>query len=246
MKAKIIMVVLALSLTLSLLAVTVPVGACQPKVALYQSESEGTAILYNLLSENYDVTYIGSEEVKAGELSQYDLVVMPGGGTHLLDAILSWKWRQEVKAYVSGGGAFLGICGGASVGGLLHLGGASTNWSIPLMGYFIYYSLTGAKGSAEVDWQEPNLFGMNEGDKTNIVWAAGPYFTDVGQLRVEALYAQNKLLIPMKGEPAIVSGYHGSGKVVLIGPHPEYPYPYPDGGGDNAWIIDTAVEWLIN
>jgi len=213
-------------------------------IAIYSTDSAGCAIIYDLLVSKYRVKYIYTADILEGNLSQYDVAVFPGGSTHFLAAIKSVQFRTEIIKYVERGGRYLGICGGAILASFLHLGDCDTGWLLDLAIYHLYYTITDTKGVMAVRWQEGNIFEMN--GISEMTWAAGPYFTRLGNLKAEAVYLHDQFLLLSAGKPAIASGRHGEGKLVLFGMHPEYPCPYPDGDIDNGWMILRAVEWLLN
>ena len=56
---------------------------------------------------------IGSEEIDAGALSQFNVVLFPGGSSTRQGESLGDFNRQEVRSFVERGGGYVGICAGA-------------------------------------------------------------------------------------------------------------------------------------
>ena len=208
------------------------------QIAVYKTSSEGCMIIYDLLKKQYDVELVGADDVESGRLREFDLAVFPGGYEHLFRARRNMRFSQEVADYVSGGGRYLGICGGALLASWLGLGDCRMGY-LRLFPYYLYFKATGIKGKVKIKWVEDNIFG--ESGETVMAWAAGPYVLDPGSLKVEALYWEDKPCLPLRGCPAIVSGFHGLGSLVLFGTHPEYPCD----SLDNSYLLFDAASWLL-
>ena len=191
-----------------------------PKIAIYETSSEGCQIIYNQLKNIYSITIIHKVDVENG-LVGYDLAIFPGSYEHIFAYISSKKFQNRLINYVKNGGNFLGICGGSVLGLYLY---TKTIWSLDdlrLAPYYIYYVIFNKRGKFHIKWEPNNNFGKI--GEQEITWAGGPYITENLGMEAEAKYTENKFLLPFKNKIAIASGKFGNGKVVLFGPHPEYP-----------------------
>ena len=212
------------------------------RVGVYVVHSyDGTRILCDLLSDEYDVGLIDAGDVKVG-LGDFDVVVFPGGHEHVFKCFLSSRFREQLRRFVGDGGGYLGVCGGALVGGFLGFGGCKMGY-LRLTPYATYYSLVGwdkARRELTICWSERNIFGR--AGKQKIRWASSPYIIDAGNLNIDAFYEESVFLLPLRKKGAIASGYYKRGKVVLFCPHPELPCK----NIDNSTLILDAIKWLTN
>ena len=219
-------------------------SASSLKIAVYDTDSAGVALIYNdLLAEGYEVDMIDAEDVENGNIFNYDVAVFGGGSTHISDWLASGTYRQNLEAYITSGGRYIGICGGGFLG-IWVVDGFTLSQALQYLinyGYLLTYDQLDTKGKWLVRWTWGNSFG--ECGYQYLTWAGGTEFScllDNG-FKVEARYVFDKPLLPYWGKPAIVSGTLGDGNIILFGPHPEYGYPYPDGP-DNMHLIIAAVE----
>lgn len=215
-----------------------------PKIAVYDSDSAGVALIYDaLVNKGYDVTMINAECIVNGSIFGYDAVIFGGGSTHIFDWLASETYRQNLEAYIVQGGKYIGICGGGFLG-IWIVDGFNLSQALQYLinyQYLLLYDKLNTKGKWLVRWTWRNSFG--ECGYQYITWAGGTEYScllDNG-FKVEAKYVFNKPLLPYWGKPAIVSGTLGDGELILFGPHPEYSCPYPDGS-DNMHLIIAAVE----
>jgi hypothetical protein len=56
-----------------------------------------------------------SEEIRGGALSRYRMLCVPGGWASNKLSALGERGREEIRCFVEGGGSYLGICGGAGM-----------------------------------------------------------------------------------------------------------------------------------
>lgn len=203
-------------------------------IGIFKTVSVGAQNLFDLLKDTEDVQFIGLEDVEQG-LSSYEVVIFPGGAEYVLPFISNPLFRQGVTDYVSNGGLFLGICGGAMLAGLLRLGGCYVSF-MHCFPYYIYYKISKNRLQTDLLWIEDNVLGLS--GTTTMTWNSSPTIRWLGSLHNEAVYAG---LIPFRqrGLCAIASGTHGAGKIYIICPHPDIP-----NGGSNYDIIIKALGWL--
>lgn len=207
------------------------------RIAVYRTSSKGAEIIRSLVQGEY----IGKEDVEAGILPIYNVVIFPGGSEHIFTYLRSKPFRVAIHRYVHNGGRYIGICGGAFLGILMAEGGFSILKNLKFLNialYYTYYMLFNKLGKFQIEWSPENIFGLS--GKQNMTWGGGPYIK-IPNLNVDATFSENKFLLHFKNKPAISSGFYGNGKIVLFGPHPEYPCD----GVDNKNLISQAAEWLI-
>ncbi|HBB17969.1 MAG TPA: hypothetical protein DCZ97_13555, partial [Syntrophus sp. (in: bacteria)] len=56
-----------------------------------------------------------SEDIRAGGLADYRMIFVPGGWASNKLSALGDAGMEEIRRFVAGGGAYLGICGGAGM-----------------------------------------------------------------------------------------------------------------------------------
>jgi glutamine amidotransferase-like uncharacterized protein len=174
--------------------------------------SEPVAVLLQTAPSPFDVVYCGpdeSVELSAQTLSSALLYVQPGGGD---DLELAWSHMRrhagDIRAWVRGGGHYLGICmGGYLAGfdpGIGLLPGDSAEY-ITAPGATVR---TDGDAMVTVSWR---------GQSRHLYFQDGPYFTlsrNSGAV-VLATYSN--------GLAAAVVARYGKGSVGVCGPHPEAP-----------------------
>jgi len=178
-----------------------------------------------------------SEDVRRGALCRYRMIFVPGGwASNKIDA-LGDKGMEEIRRFVAGGGNYLGICGGAGMAtenglGLLPIKRKPPRERVPSFSGSFRLSLAdhriwqGIETPVFFAWW-PSQF--QTGDQRTHVLASyeeelpDAFSSDVpvadgriiGWPDLEMQYAI--LLDPARlhGEPAVLEGHSGLGKVVL-------------------------------
>jgi glutamine amidotransferase-like uncharacterized protein len=186
-------------------------------------------------------------------LARSNVLVMPGGSMHFSSFSTpkdAARAIENIRGFVRNGGGYIGVCAGATEALMkspypyLNLVDASyhAEWFTPL-------------GPAEGDWEwrtlmgpllmeiakpnHPVMFGYGEnavlpdyGPRVAVEYFGGPSMFNIGSsVSVLARYSAPVHQIPSNrvleiwGSAAIVSTHFGSGKVILFGPHPEWPGP---------------------
>lgn len=102
------------------------------RVALFQVDpgsEKATAALKRLLADSADFRclHVSAEDIRAHVLDECDLIIFPGGAAGAMARSLGEEGRAAVCEFVSGGGGYLGICGGA------FLATANYDWSLGLV-----------------------------------------------------------------------------------------------------------------
>ncbi len=220
-----------------------------PKIALYWDESYlwGLIALKTLRKLGVPVRPVTSGQVRMGMLDYCDLLIVPGGWASDKTAALGQEGRDAVREFVRNGGSYLGICGGAGFAldtrdglGLLNVKRVPTAQRIPSFSGEIEL----VPEEAHQFWQgikSPRMFhvwwpGQFDviGEDVRIVaryGRPGPDFAlaDLTASEVsdwnkwEKKYEINLNPAALEGEPAVIEGYSGDGKVFLSYPHLETP-----------------------
>jgi phosphoribosylformylglycinamidine (FGAM) synthase-like amidotransferase family enzyme len=241
---------------LSLLAFSVP-RACggQPttlsssgdlqgiKVALYVSASGtqaegGNMALWSMFRwMNATVDLTNKTDIKAGRLAGYDILVMPGGSTFQYIAELGQDGEQKVKDFISNGGSYFGVCGGArfACNEALALLDLSYVTPVPNLSTGIYMVELTLNKSSGIDGfsAKPDTF-------STLFWGSAylDFHNSVGVTPV-ATYPNSSLA-------AMIAFGYGQGRVFISSPHPEYEEDSDrDGTSAFDYLNDTDSEWGI-
>ena len=221
-----------------------------PKIALYRDESYlwGLVALKTLHKLGLEVHSLTSGQVREGALEYFDLLVVPGGWASDKSATLGRDGKRAIRDFAAGGGSYLGICGGAGFAlntpdglGLLDIKRVPTKRRVPSFSGEI--NLVPDK-PAHPFWKgirSPRMFH---------VWWPGQFDLDGADGRIIARYGRpgqdfaladlpasdvkdwqkweekygiNLNPAALEGEPAIIEGRCGEGKLFLSYPHLETP-----------------------
>jgi glutamine amidotransferase-like uncharacterized protein len=198
----------------------------------------GPAWLRSRLARGNDLLpeLVDGRDIRDGVLDQVDVLLIGGGKATPQSQGLGEDGRRIVVKFVQDGGGFVGICAGAYLasnrsGKWNHLEllpvetvGTDLECKTPLV-----WSI-GPLGAARVETADLNggpIFKPLESAADSItVWARFE--------RNETSKAKGET--PLKGTPAVVSGTHGKGKVVLTSTHCERPPSQPT-------IFPEMVRW---
>ena len=87
------------------------------RVAVFVGEGARSTGVYRWLeiattAENAIATPVDGAAVRAGALDSADVLVMPGGSAHVEANDLGAEGREKVKAFIRGGGGYIGTCAG--------------------------------------------------------------------------------------------------------------------------------------
>jgi len=218
------------------------------RVAVYEGTGVGRSIkeLIAVLDTFTDIQYerITADEIREGQLAGYDVVVHPGGSGSKQGKALEEAGRKQVRAFVQGGGGFVGICAGS------YLASSDYSWSLHVLDAKVIDRAHWARGHGDVQIRlteaGKRLLECDE-DLQTILYYQGPLLApadkpDVPDYEPLAIFETEiaKNGAPegvMKGTTAIASGSFGKGRVVCFSPHPEKT----DGLGR---FVRLAVRWV--
>jgi glutamine amidotransferase-like uncharacterized protein len=223
----------ALPLVVSLLlcAIRLP-GAPPVRIALYGDRGANSSSIEAAehalrTTPDFTVTRLAAETIRSGGLKEFDVVVFPGGVAHTVSDALGENGRENVRAFVSSGGGYVGICSGA------YLACSGFRWGLGILRARTISPLwrrgTGMVELGPVSGLTRWFEGLPE--TLPVRYANGPILEpDTGRAlppyEVVAFYrselAENGTPQgAMTGSPAMVRTRYGRGAVFVSSPHPE-------------------------
>jgi len=175
-------------------------------------------------------TTVTAEDIKAGKLDGFDVLIVPGGAGSKQAAMLGEAGRDTIKKFVADGGGFVGICAGA------YLASADYPWSIHLINAKAVDKKHWARGKGDVTitFSESGKNKLKfDGDTATVNYRQGPLFAPAGKPDLppyESLATFTTEIVEngatpgaMVGTTAIASAPFGEGRVICFNPHPERP-----------------------
>ena len=205
------------------------------RVAIY--DDLGTAVgdtrdLERVLSE-YDrvaTRRVCSLDINDDALSQFDVVLHPGGSGSGQASSLGESGRAKEVEFIRGGGGYLGVCAGG------YLAACNYKWSLAVLDARTIDTKNGhwRRGRAQLEIELTaaglDLFGDRD-PSFNVKYANGPIYApgerdEIPDYETLALYrgevadnGTSKGIMP--GTPALIRGAFGEGRAVAFSPHPE-------------------------
>lgn len=190
-----------------------------------------------------------SEDIRAGTLSRYAMIFVPGGWASAKLRTLGEKGQAEIRSFVENGGSYLGICGGAGLAtesgiGLMPIQRKATQERIPsfsgpvrlsLVDHVIWENVESSVFSA---WW-PSQFQVLHPDGVHILARydeaeADAFSADIkvvdgraaGWPKLEERYGIYLDPERLRGEPAVLAGRFGKGQVILSLIHFDTPWDF--------------------
>ena len=221
------------------------------KVAVFKDSGVGTSAknVVAVLQQSQRpiaVSRLSAEDIRRGGLSEFQVLVHPGGSGSKQGKALGNKGREIVRKFVKEGGGYLGICAGA------YLATNDYSWSLNLIDAKVVDRKHWARGNGDVQLQlspTATQFFHHPDPKLTIRYGQGPLLGrrewDVASVPDYESLAVFKSEIAKNGAPqgimigtsAIVRCRYGAGKVFCFSPHPELT------DGKHAWVRHS-VQWL--
>jgi len=225
-------------------ALIAPTDTPTPKIALFDDEGTGDGDPVNIEMTLRElpgalVWRVGGEDVRAGALTGFDLVVFPGGSGSRQAKSLGTEGRKQVRRFVEDGGGFVGVCAGA------YLAAANYPWSLAISNHRTFCEIKDVPGQGpKAMWYrgESAIVGMEItaageeilGRKDGIIevrYHNGPVMSaadheGLPDYEVLAWFRSEVVRYApqagtMKDTPAIISARFGKGRVLCVSPHPE-------------------------
>lgn len=219
------------------------------KVALYKGPGTGgngpPDLMKQLNSSNAPTSLveITPEEIRAGTLTNFDIVIFAGGSGSQEAKAIGEAGRAEVEKFVGGGGGYVGICAGA------YLATAGYPWSLHIINAKTL-SPKWQRGKAVLKLEVTPVGEQIIGGETNLdcLYHQGPIvgpanapelppYDVLAWFRSEVASNDTPKGIQINS-PAIFSGVYQKGKVVCISPHPEQT-------AGLEYIVPHAVNWVV-
>jgi biotin--protein ligase len=220
-------------------------------IALYAGQScwQESALAFKKMSEwmGYKVRFVDSDYINKVGLDSFKIMCIPGVNLPQYAQSISLEGRENIKKFIHDGGAYIGICGGATFAGEKAIW-QGEQLSIELLGLY--------KGTSRAPIDEivalPG-YGMS---KVNIVDFTHP----IAQSEVDSIwvfYYGSPSLLPDQDEniailgrydvenlPMMLAFEYGHGRVFLIGAHPELEVnSYRDGTAPYDELDDKGSDW---
>jgi glutamine amidotransferase-like uncharacterized protein len=231
-------------------AVWAAVESAQPsivRVAICDDTEETEKRQANLLrilttAAGFAARPITSEQIRQGELSEFDVLIMPGGSGSKQAERLQEAGRDRIREFVRSGGGYVGICAGS------YLASSHYSWSLGLINARVWDRAHWARGDGTVSirmtdagWQL-----LGRGGSIPVQYNQGPLLVpdDESDLPGYEILATFETEVASKGaQPGSMTGTHaiirsmfGQGRVICFSPHPEA------AGGPNG-IVAYGVLW---
>jgi glutamine amidotransferase-like uncharacterized protein len=186
---------------------------------------------------------VKAEDIRAGVLKDYDVLVQPGGSGSKQAAALGDEGRETVRTFVRNGGGYVGICAGS------YLSTTDYTWSLGLLNAKVLDRKHWARGTGPVQIRlteaGKKFFGAT-GDGMTVYYGQGPLLSpdDKADLPAYEPLAVYESEIAKNGAPsgvmigttAIATTPFGKGRVICFSPHLE---KNPEQQG----LIRLAIRW---
>ena len=223
----------------------------QVRVAVYdhsKGTSTGPKNLATILNakNGFQMQRITPIQIRSGELSKFDVLVIPGGSGSKQSRMLEEKGRQKVRKFVDGGGGYVGICAGS------YLASSRYTWSLDLINASVWDRAHWARGTGMVTLEltSQGKAALNlKSFRSSVYYGQGPLLVpgdhpNLPKYEVLAEYeteivSKGAVSGAMKDTHAIIRSTFGQGRVICFSPHPERP-------GGPAEMIVNGVRWAAN
>lgn len=221
------------------------------RVAIFDyvdKESTGPRNLKRILTpeHGFSCQIVSAEQIRGGELKNYDVLIMPGGSGGGQARNLKPEGREAVRTYVKNGGGYVGICAGA------YLASSHYKWSLSLINARVWDRSHWKRGQKKVDIQltpsGQQVLSKNR-DRYSIYYSNGPLLVPDNQpdlpgyevlARFETEVAENGAPAEaMVGTHAIIRSKFGTGRVICFSPHAEVK------NGPHS-LIASGIYWAAN
>lgn len=229
--------------------------ACIADVALYDPayeedgvwEDDVTALVamfdaYGFTYRKVDAAALARGVLGSGKGRRFRALIEPGGWAYTRDASLGPSGVARVRAFLAGGGSYVGFCAGA------YAAVATVRWDHYGTGWYqsYFYNLRLFDGSgwgpfawmpwregtnanlveAAIDTSNPTMQASGMPARTRFLYGGGPWFeplrTPPGwEVWARAVAPANAVDRTGDGKPAIVRYRYGKGTVILFAYHPE-------------------------
>jgi hypothetical protein len=242
-------------------------GDSDGKIAIFWDESYlwGLIACETFLELELDFRLLTAADVSAGALDGCGMLFVPGGWASDKIRALGEAGADAIRRFVSGGGGYLGVCGGAGLAldhenglRLLKVERMPTSRRLPSFSGTIQLRLgdgshplwSGVDDRKHFHAWWPGQFALSGEEPLTVLaryGAPGPdsFVTDLPVAegmdwqRWEEIYGINLDPGRIQGEPAVIEGQHGEGRVLLSYLHFETP-----GDSVGHEVLLNAIDYL--
>lgn len=219
-------------------------------IALYAGpgvSGKGPKTLEETLQQKgeFMVRSITPEEIRAGKLKGFQVLIIPGGLSKSQGDALGEDGRQMVRQFISDGGTYVGICAGC------YLASCHYKWSLNVLPVKVVDSTNWERGittlALRLTDEGKQWLGHAEAD-VKVKYHNGPVLAPLAESKEKLLVlATYREEITRKGAkeglmidtPAMVAARYGKGWVVGISPHPEQTEGLKD-------MVPAALRWSFS
>jgi glutamine amidotransferase-like uncharacterized protein len=194
-------------------------------------------------SDRFKLERLKADDIRAGKLKDFKVVVLPGGSGSKQGNTLGDEGREKIRAFVKDGGGYIGVCAGA------YLATNDYDWSLHILNAKVIDRQHWARGLADLELSFPSagkeLFAQ-KADRLTLRYHQGPLLAPAGKdglppyqelARFEAEVAKNGAPMGvMIGTTAIAAADFGKGRVLCFSPHPELTK-------DMESMVHRGLEW---
>lgn len=207
---------------------------------------------------NYTVELVSAESINDNGLEGFRILCVPGGNMLEYSEDISTKGKENIRSFISEGGGYIGICGGA------YFASERVFWRGSQLSMAPLDLFAGiAAGPIDEIMPYPNYAMCNvsiinhshpitqfEPDSETMLYYGGPALIPNEDADVTVLG-----IYDVGNQAAIVAFHYGPGNVFLIGTHPEieennsrdevtFADEFDDAGSD--WVLmHNAVSWCV-
>jgi len=214
-----------------------PLAAAHPsstRIVVYKGEgaskSRETVITVLKRRPEFDVRDVTVDDIKAGKLSECDVLIHAGGSGGGQGKALGEEGRAAEKRFIEAGGGYIGVCAGA------YLATCDYEWSLGVLDAKVVDRKHWNRGFGEVKIglgdRSEGVLGTKPGSAPN------PDIPDYQELATFETEIVKNGASPgvMTGCTAIAIGDFKAGRVLCFSPHPEHDSPTEP-------MLVKAVEW---
>lgn len=218
------------------------------RVAIYD-HSEGTSsgptnlLRFLTTEQGFACTTLSPAEIRAGELADFDVLIVPGGSGSKQAEMLQPSGREAIRDFVAQGKGYVGICAGS------YLASSQYEWSLHLINARVWDRTHWARGvgTVKLALSKSGVAAFDaEAAEVDVHYAQGPLLVPGNHPELPAyeMLAHYATEVAKKGAPtgamvdthAIVRGKYQQGRVICFSPHPEI------NNGPN-WLMAAGVRW---